>query len=218
MRRSAVFDLDGTLYAEATMYGLLRALHRREAPLRAALLRSAGSRPGRVAWRIAGRLARRDAFRSAALRTLAGVPYARVLEAVDPYLDGLAPRAIAPAMARLERHRAAGDRLLLASATLDPIAQRVAERLGFDDVVASTLEVEGGVCTGRWADDVRGRKLAALRARVGRVEPFVVVTDNEDDGDLIAEAEHATAVVGPRDEQRWIARYGTRIELLEVSR
>ncbi len=217
MRRTAIFDLDGTLVRETTMYALLQRLHERAAPRRAALLRSGTTRPGRFAWRVAGRLGRCDAYREAALRSLAGVAYARLLAESDAYVDGLAPQTIPQVMARLERHRADGDRLLLASATLAPIAARVAERLGFDDQVASSPEVVDGVCTGRWADDVRGRKLAALRARVGALEPFAVVTDNLDDGDLIAEAEHATAVVHPRDAARWIARYGTRLELLEVA-
>lgn len=56
-------------------------------------------------------------------------------------------------LARVERHRAAGDKIVIVSAALDFIAAPVADRLGADRCYATKLEIAGRHFTGQ----VRGR-------------------------------------------------------------
>ena len=213
---SAVFDLDGTIYAENSMVAFLESFHASHAPSRALALRASRSLPGRAAWRAANSLTHRDAFRAFALATLRGSSRDALLEAVPAYVDRLASRSIAEVMARLESYRANGTRLLLASASLEPIVAEVARRLGMAGWVASIPATRDGVYTGRWETDVRGMKLTALLEKYPDVNSFDVVTDNFDDGDLIGASQRAIAVVEPMHAARWKARYGVRLETIEL--
>lgn len=210
-----VFDLDGTLYDENTTYAFLERYHRAHGWWRSRLVRSGRTLPGRFAWRVLGRLARRDLFRAAALRSLRGEPVERVLSHVEAYVDELAPKAVAAVMARLEAARSEGARLVLASASLEPVACAVARRLRMSGCIASKPQAVGGRYTGAWADDVRGRKLVALRRAYPDVGAFAVVTDNPDDDDLIAAAERAAVVVrDARAARRWAAAW-PHVEIVE---
>jgi len=50
----------------------------------------------------------------------------------------------APAVARLQRHRAAGDAIVLLSGTLQPIAEAIAARLGADEAIGSLCAERDG--------------------------------------------------------------------------
>jgi len=78
----------------------------------------------------------------------------------------IAPRLGAEALALVERHRAAGDRLVLTTATNRFLTEPIAERLGIGDLIASELELAGGVFTGRNAGalNMREGKVARLKA------------------------------------------------------
>jgi len=78
----------------------------------------------------------------------------------------IAPRLGAEALALVERHRAAGDRLVLTTATNRFLTEPIAERLGIADLIASELELAGGVFTGRNAGalNMREGKVARLKA------------------------------------------------------
>lgn len=212
---NAVFDLDGTLYSENTMVALLERLHGRHAPARAWCLRGSRSLPARALWRALNELTRRDVFRACALATLRGYREDIVLRAVTEYVAELDPKADLEVMGRLEEYRARGARLWLASASLEPIAAAVAQRLGMDGWVGSRPMVREGRYTGSWADDVRGRKLEALRLRFADVTTFDVVTDNFDDADLIDASKRAVAVIEPAHLRRWRARFGDALETIE---
>ena len=79
---------------------------------------------------------------------LAGLPQARLedlarLFVSDRLLDTLYP----PALARLERHRADGDLVLLLTGTPDFIARPLCERLGVANVIATECVTRNGVFT-----------------------------------------------------------------------
>lgn len=86
-------------------------------------------------------------------------------------------------------------RLVLASASLELVACAIARRLRMSGCIASRPQVVGGRCTGAWADDVRGRELAALRRTYSDLGGFTVVTDDTDDDTLIDVAERAAVAV-----------------------
>ena len=78
----------------------------------------------------------------------------------------IAPRLGAQAFALVERHRAAGDRLVLTTATNRFLTEPIAERLGIADLIASELELAAGVFTGRNAGvlNMREGKVTRLKA------------------------------------------------------
>ena len=74
----------------------------------------------------------------------------------------LAPRIPASAHALVDQHRQRGDTLVLTTATNRVITQMTARHLGIDELIATEVELEGGVCT--------GRTLGALNMREGKVQ------------------------------------------------
>ena len=61
------------------------------------------------------------------------------------------PIVLPKAVALVEAHRRAGDRLLIITATNDFITGPIAERFGIHDLVATTAELRNGRYTGRMA-------------------------------------------------------------------
>ncbi len=151
--RVAVFDLDGTITAHDTFVPYVagwlrrhpaRALHLLRVPL--ALLRFA------LAGRDRGRL------KSDLLRIVVGLARRGELMAwSEEFVAGLAPPFLhEQALAAIERHRAAGDRLVLLSASVDLYVPLIGTRLGFDETI----------CTGvRWNGDLLDARLTTENRR-----------------------------------------------------
>lgn len=74
----------------------------------------------------------------------------------------IAPRLPAASRALVARHRDAGDTVVLTTATNRFLVEPIAALLGFDALIATELEVEGGVFT--------GRNVGVLNMREGKVE------------------------------------------------
>jgi phosphatidylglycerophosphatase C len=133
-RTVALFDLDGTITRRDTYLAyllgfLLRHPGRlwRAAPLPFAVLRHfAGQRDN--TW-----------LKVTFLRAiLSGVPRP-VLEAwTEAFLDRILAKGLRPGSLRaIERHRAAGHRLVMVTASLDFYAEPLSRRLGFDAVLCT---------------------------------------------------------------------------------
>lgn len=97
------------------------------------------------------------------LSTLSGRSRAALDALRDDYLrDCIAPRIPASARALVELHRAAGDLLVLSTATNRYLTEPSAARLGFENVIATEPEEAGGFFT--------GRAKGTLNMREGKVE------------------------------------------------
>jgi phosphatidylglycerophosphatase C len=138
----AVFDLDGTITRRDTLgpflWGYLRRYPRR-------LLRLLLATPAPFLF-----LINRDrgALKGTIIRAALGGLSRETLEHwTDEFVQALIPRALyAEAVAAIARHRAQGDRLLMMSASTDLYVPRIAQMLGFDEVICSRV---------RWQDDGR---------------------------------------------------------------
>jgi phosphatidylglycerophosphatase C len=163
-RPLAAFDLDGTLTRRDTLMPfLVRALGAGR-PYRAVL---ASSLPLARAAALGGE--HRDVAKAAVLRrVLAGLPLARLAEAAESYADHVVAHGLrADVRARVDWHRSEGHELVLVSASPELYVAPIGRRLGFDEVLATRLEVDGaGVLTGRLLGaNCRGpEKVARLRA------------------------------------------------------
>ena len=165
--RVAVFDLDGTITARDTLLPFIAGWLRRH--------------PARLIhfWRLPGALLRflvagrdRGRLKSDVLRMAMGeASRADVSAWSDAFVASLAPPFIhVKALDAIRRHRDAGDRLVLLSASVDLYVPLIGARLGFDETVCTGVRWEGARLDGRLTTENRRgeekrRVVAALRER-----------------------------------------------------
>jgi phosphatidylglycerophosphatase C len=137
----AVFDLDGTLTWRDTLFPFLMSYLRRD--------------PRRVPglWRLPWALTRyatggrdRGLLKSRVIRmVMEGASRAGVDRCADAFADALTRRHLLrpAALAALEEHRAAGDHLVLLSASPDLYVPRIGRALGFERTVCTEVEWQG---------------------------------------------------------------------------
>ncbi|HVY47039.1 MAG TPA: HAD-IB family hydrolase [Minicystis sp.] len=120
----------------------------------------------------------------------------------DLYAQHLRAFVSEPMRARVEAHRARGDRLVVLTASAFFFAEPLAADLGLDEVVGTEVEFAGGVCTGRVEGEILDgpEKLAAARAVAARhgeeLARSTFYSDHAADLPLL-EAVGTPVVVGP---------------------
>jgi phosphoserine phosphatase len=104
----------------------------------------------------------------------------------------------------INKKRAECCRLVIASATLDVIANAVAAYYNIPEYFSTTLEYDSnGVCTGHISKDLLSCKKAMLKA-AGVVPPYAgVLTDNFSDCDIICESSEAYLVTYKMKKNKW---------------
>jgi HAD superfamily hydrolase (TIGR01490 family) len=117
--------------------------------------------------------------------------------------DVIAPRLAASARALIERHRAAGDRVVLTTATNRFVTELTARELGIEELLATEVEVVDGTFTGRTQGtlNMREGKLARLRAWLaerglddGVLAAATFYSDSANDLPLLEAVGHPVAV------------------------
>lgn len=150
---------------------------------------------------------------------LGGVERASMQHFTDAFLDrtlryGLRPRA----REVIERHRAAGERLLLVTASLDVYAEPLAARLGFDATICTRAEVDHA---GRLTGELDGgncygiEKLRCVERYLAEHAPDAFVTlytDHHADLPLIRHVDRAVLVNPARRTRRAAAAVPIAIE------
>jgi phosphatidylglycerophosphatase C len=200
----AAFDFDGTLITgDSFIPFLLRLTGRRSfgqtlIASSLTMLRAYGVRRDR------------DASKAALVaHMLQGYPAGQLARTGEAFGAELVGR-VKPAMSeRIAWHRAQSHLLVLVSASLDVYLEPLGRRLGFDGVLATSLEVgDDGVLTGRLqgSNCRRGEKVARLESwlsgQVGDSEREIwAYGDSAGDRELLAMADHPT-YVGRRTTRR----------------
>lgn len=186
----AVFDFDGTITRGDSTTAFCRAAFPER--LLPAILRSAPSLAGYALGRVA-----RQRLKESLLTTVLGgreEPEVRALGAAwaARRLPGMVRP---PALERLRWHQARGDRVVLASASLELLVEPWARTAGVHDVLASRLEVRDGRLTGRLAgrNCYGPEKVARLTALLGDLDGIDLYAygDSRGDRELLAAARHA---------------------------
>jgi phosphatidylglycerophosphatase C len=163
--RIAVFDLDGTLTRRDTLWPYLHGWERRH--------------PRAGFWaRVAAAVARypftrdRGDLKSRLVRiAMGGAARKDVRAYTAAYVAALGDAELCPgALAAIECHRAAGDRLVLLSASVDLYVPEIGRRFGFDETVCTEVAWQGDRLDGALAsenrrDEEKRRCVLALRAR-----------------------------------------------------
>jgi putative phosphoserine phosphatase/1-acylglycerol-3-phosphate O-acyltransferase len=163
------FDVDHTIVsgssgADFLVVGVSRGVFPPAAlgyiPLVAIQLHLGLLRPGPRSWRL-------PILRGRARSTLEGL----ALESFRRLHRRVFPQARAVIRAARDR----GGKVVLATSSVDLIVRPLADELGIEDVIASTLEFRGGICTGRFVDapllGKRKREKALEYLRLRGVDP-----------------------------------------------
>jgi phosphatidylglycerophosphatase C len=163
--RIAVFDLDGTLTRRDTLWPYLRGWVRRH-PRAGLWPRVLGATSLYPLERDRGRL------KSRLIRiAMGGAARADIRAWTADYVASLGAGELCPgALDAIARHRAAGDRLVLLSASVDLYVPDIGWRFGFDETICTEVSWMGDRLDGALASDNRRgpekrRCVEALRAR-----------------------------------------------------
>ena len=189
-RGIAAFDFDGTLVAGDS---LPRYLSRLVGRRRFASILSASGPAMLAGYRLAGR----DGAKAALLlRAVAGVEAERAVEVGESFAEVLAGE-IRPAMAeRIAWHRDNGHNLVLVSASLGLYLKPFGRLTGFDEVIATALEVgPDDRLTGRLlGKNVRAAQKAVLLKELIGSDPAILWAygDSRGDHEMLAMADHPT--------------------------
>lgn len=215
-----VVDVCGTLVLEDTTLGLLRHHFARDTarPLRARCFNAVSSRRRLLWWAfaVAEKLSGQHLLKRFAVRLLAGERRESLDESAYEYARRLlADRRIGPVWQVLEEPFAEG-RVVLASASLDPVIAALASLTGAR-YVASTLEQRDGILSGRYEMDLTGQKAQALAEKYGEsllAGTVGVMTDNASDRPLVEMASVAYIVLHDgRHRERW---QGLGVHFIEI--
>jgi phosphatidylglycerophosphatase C len=205
----ALFDLDGTLTWRDTFLPFLLGFLRR--------------RPWRVLglWRSPlalvqyGRDRDRGALKSKFLRMVMRGEKRAVVEAwAESFVSGFRPRcAFRPlALAVLEAHRAAGDHLVLLSASPDLYVTHIGRLLGFEYTLCTEIEWRGDRLDGHLkTENRRGEeKIRCLHwvRQQYRGLPVIAYGNSASDLDHMREADRALLVNGNSAARRLAAKWG----------
>jgi phosphatidylglycerophosphatase C len=202
----AVFDLDGTLTWRDTLMPYLGGFLLRH-PWRIVRLW-----PSPYLFYRYWRDRNRGALKSGVIRMAMGGASRSAVDAwTEHYVASLKPghRFRALALGVVDTHRAAGDHLLLMSASPDLYVPRIAQLLGFERTVCTQIRWQGDRLDGRLAsENVHGeeklRRLHALRRDYPGV-PVIAYGNASSDLDHMREADKALLVNG-NSEARLLAK------------
>jgi phosphatidylglycerophosphatase C len=203
-----VFDLDGTLSRRDTLAAFIGFILGRGPRRLARLLALPPALVGYAFHRDRGLLKAR------LLRALLGPVTRAQFEALAAdFLDERWPDLFRPgALVALERHRLAGDRLVILSASVDGYVRAIGARLAVDEVICTELAWRDARLAGTLASPNRRgaektRCIAALRAR----HPGLAITaygNAASDLDHLSAVEHGVLVNGAAGARREAVRRG----------
>lgn len=144
-------------------------------------------------------------MRIVALRFLRGRSKTELYAAGDRfYEEFLKPITNQEVISIINEWRGEGLNLLIASATIDPVAQAVSKALNIPNWQSSMLEYdERDICTGRLAEDMLARKKQMLERKNHGGKFRSVITDNYSDADIIGQSDEAVLVQYRGKKNKW---------------
>lgn len=201
MQRIAVYDLDKTITYRPTWTAFLVRTAAHDAPWRLALLPLAGLATLAYAGKLIGRSRLKEIAHALLLGRVASPTW--IERAAERFADRIAARGIyAGACAQIEADRAAGYRIVMATASYRFYARAIGDRLGFDAVIGTqavraerriVARISGRNCYGR----IKLRMIEAWMGREGLAREDAHVrfySDHVSDAPTLEWADEAFAV------------------------
>lgn len=210
MRTAAFFDLDKTVIAKASMVAFSRPLHRAGLVSNRMLLRGAwaqlmyaqfGASPEKLA-----------KMRETALQLTQGWDQAQISAIVrETLVDVVEPIVYDEALELIRRHREAGSKVFLVSASPEEIVAPLAQYLGVDEALATRAELDvNGRYTGRVERYVYGDEKVTLLGEIAErdgidLDASYAYSDSATDIPMLRAVGHPV-VVNPDRELLRVAR------------
>jgi HAD superfamily hydrolase (TIGR01490 family) len=210
MPGTAIFDLDKTITRAPTWTRFIFFVNRARIPF---LLRLPWLLGHGIAHKLG--LASRDSVKAHSLLTLAWLDRDALEKAADTFIAREVAQGLHPgAVAAIKWHTQRGDRLVIATAAVDLLADRLAAALGFDQVIATRLDwaphgtvpaprMSGANCYG--AEKLR---------RIGEhtfLRPVFAYSDHVSDLAMLEQADHGIAVNPSRGLRRAAPERNVRV-------
>jgi phosphatidylglycerophosphatase C len=164
--RLAVFDLDGTLTRGDTFVPYVADFLSRRPSHWLRLVPAMAT----VVWYFLGRMNRDRLKERLTTICLRGASRDEIAACTARLISRVMKRGLrAAAVAALERHRSAGDRLVLLSASPDLYVQTLSERLGFHECICTQIQWNGSRLVGSFATanrrgEEKARLISAMRS------------------------------------------------------
>jgi phosphatidylglycerophosphatase C len=214
-RPIAAFDVDGTLTWTDSFMLFLRFVRGRWGFMRRMVMLV----PAFLAYMM--RLRDRDATKNLILSAfLRGISEARYRQYCDDFARLAYPLISRPdALARLNSHLGVRDQVALVSASLEGYLRPWADVLGVESVLATQIDVRGGVLTGRMlGPNCRcEQKVARINAHFGPTQIVAAYGDSRGDKEMLEAAENPGFLVfeeAPSNRRAiwWDLYFGTLLE------
>ncbi|MGH8135371.1 MAG: HAD family hydrolase [Steroidobacteraceae bacterium] len=209
MNRSiAVFDLDGTITRRDTFMPYLRGWLRRH-PRRGWTLTMVAA-----LWRyVIGGRDRGRLKSELIIGLMSGASQAEVAEWSREFVAGLDGRMLCPGgLEAIERHRHAGDWLVLLSASVDLYVPRIGARFGFDETICTGIawcdgHLDGALTTPNQRGSEKLRCIESLRTRFPGT-PIAAYGNSGSDLEHLRAVERPVLVNGSQGARRAAAQSG----------
>lgn len=184
------FDFDKTLTHSDSFFRFLRYTHGNLG----VFLRFLRVAPQGIAFKL-GRCSRTHVKESAVERFYGGWELQRFLEIAEQFSLEELPKILDPqAIERYRWHKDQGHRCILVSASFEFYLRPWAQSVGFDDVLATRLEVQDGKLTGRFiGENCWGpEKVCRLKGLLGEEKGYELYAygDSRGDQELLAYADY----------------------------
>lgn len=202
---TVLIDICGTVFDSNTTFDFLDEFLRQSSYARFRRL----SRT--VIWRAISKsfalLRGTDLTRYIAVRYLRDIPRQQLVEAADRFCESVLRHKVkVRTIETIEQYRRQGYRLVLASATLDFIAEAVARWLSIDTFFGSELSYTvGGNCRGLIVKDRLGHKLQAVKDCQIALPVAVTITDNLSDIDILRMSDRVWIVAPENMRRHWLS-------------
>lgn len=209
-RKIHIFDVCGTLFFEDTTAGLVRWHCRRRGYYIWSLLLYCAfdeSSPLHLVVKALERITGRHLAKRLLFRVLKNEATSEVRESSQEYVEHLlTQKRLSTLFNILEAANQKGEQIILASASVNPIIEELAERLRLP-FVSSRLETRNGFYTGVLARDLSGNKVESLKEQFGSnvfSEYCCGYSDNLSDRELLALCREKTVILHrPAHRKRW---------------
>jgi HAD superfamily hydrolase (TIGR01490 family) len=193
------FDVDGTLVRTNLVHPTLFYLLNQGTPMQAA--RCLGRALFRAPSMAVAELVDRRTFNELLYASYEGMSEDRLLLLAEEAFDSVVRPSIYPAARSLvQKSKARGLEVVLISGALEPIARRLADHLGADEVIANRLEIKDGICTGKLQKPVvagpEKARLIRAHARTGGydLDQCFAFSDSYSDLPMLSVVGHPAAV------------------------
>jgi HAD superfamily phosphoserine phosphatase-like hydrolase len=203
----AVIDICGTLYDSNTTFDFIKWYSRRRHKNKDHLFSLMRTLPAKAVNKCSMSLLKIDLIRVILIKLLNGLDRSFLQEEAEVfYQEFLLSRRRTDILTIVETLGKDGYDLILVSATLDFLAEKIAEKLNIERFFSSTLHYDDGICTGKIKEDLLGRKEIILTSIMQQYDEVLTITDNKSDLALINKSSYSYIISPRKDVRYWEQR------------